>query len=376
MAKTYTKLQILRSSYIEDSRPVAIIRLDRDVDHFVGQPVLVRYFEDAAHTKINAVFVLGIKNGRGRDCYRVISLGEYFIVRNVVFSLADVSSLVHGEIYVYQDPNTKEVNKVFEINGVRQIEPIPFGENYIFLSIEDNYIWYLKDGNLRREDDFYSISDIDLKIKELNEKINSLSQGGGPIADQYSLSCPINSNDLVVGVPRDISIKPKLTKGTVDVTSTASFELDGVPISLDPLGEYLIPSISNTTSWRLSAKIDGKFITQITITANFGMYVYCGAVSSSWVVTDSTIKLLSQKKVYHSGEISFTNTLVLQRLAISFPSSLGKLSKVLDDNGFNYIGSYVENSSATNIDGVMYKTYVKEDEVSIMDFKQIYSFKK
>ena len=47
--------------------------------------------------------------------------------------------------------------------GVRQIEPITGGP-FIFSNIEDKYRWFYRDGVLKREDDFYTKSEINEMI--------------------------------------------------------------------------------------------------------------------------------------------------------------------------------------------------------------------
>ena len=59
-----------------------------------------------------------------KDCYKIISLGGLELVRNVVTELPDVSALVHGELYLYEDQSSGKWYYVYEIGNERQIDEI------------------------------------------------------------------------------------------------------------------------------------------------------------------------------------------------------------------------------------------------------------
>ena len=103
-------IRINRSQYVERDRSIAILRLDQ-CQHYIGQPVQVRYYSNPEQTEIDTVVAIGIQNGIGKDCYKVLSLGGLVLVRNVVLDPPDVSQLTHGEIYLCPDED--------ERNGLR-----------------------------------------------------------------------------------------------------------------------------------------------------------------------------------------------------------------------------------------------------------------
>ena len=71
-----TIIQFSRSKDIESSREHAILRLDTGVTHHPGQPVVVRYYTDSNRESVNIIYAIGIKDGKGRDCYSIVSLGQ------------------------------------------------------------------------------------------------------------------------------------------------------------------------------------------------------------------------------------------------------------------------------------------------------------
>ena len=99
MNKDY-RIKVSSSKYIEESRAVAVIRLN-ERGFLKGEVVMLNYKKDPdKKTDIGTLVAIGIKDGTGEDCYRIISAGGSVVVRKVVESLADVSSLVHNELYL------------------------------------------------------------------------------------------------------------------------------------------------------------------------------------------------------------------------------------------------------------------------------------
>ena len=172
MSNSYI-IRINRSKYIERDRSIAILRLDQ-CQHYIGQPVQVRYYSNQEQTETDSVIAIGIKNGIGKDCYKVLSLGGLVLVRNVVKDPPDVSELVHGEIYLCPDEDGIW-SYIYEEGGVRQIEHITGGP-FIFSNIEDKYRWFYRDGVLKREDDFNTEADIELLLSGYENRFDDLTK--------------------------------------------------------------------------------------------------------------------------------------------------------------------------------------------------------
>ena len=81
MGNVITKVRFSRCREIMDSRSTAMIHL-REKEFTVGEPALVNYFEDT-NASVNTIMAVGIKDGKGPDCFRIITLGQYEIVWGV-----------------------------------------------------------------------------------------------------------------------------------------------------------------------------------------------------------------------------------------------------------------------------------------------------
>ena len=95
-------IRLARDKNIENSRKDAILFLDFQ-NHIVGQQWQVRYYRDESQTEIDTLVAIGVRNGTGSECYKVISYGTATPVISITETLPDVSELVHGELYIIQN---------------------------------------------------------------------------------------------------------------------------------------------------------------------------------------------------------------------------------------------------------------------------------
>lgn len=160
-----TIIKISRSKYIEESLNVALIKLDTMI-HYNGVLCMINYYISPSHTSFDTVFASGVKDGIGRDCYRIISLHQDNIIWGVTTILPDVSRLVHGEKYLWKD----ESGFWWVVNApdgiTRQIVEVPKIPT-IYTNLSD-YLEYVvdTDGIVRRITDIYSRGEIDSFIDE------------------------------------------------------------------------------------------------------------------------------------------------------------------------------------------------------------------
>lgn len=165
-------LRIARDSQIEESRKAGLLFLSTTAKHLVGQQWQVRYYKDEDRTEIDTIVAIGIKNGTGSDCYRVISYGVKSSIIAITDTLPDVSELVHGEVYIVNVINETYPDGawcyVTATNNIRRIDPI-VGGPYAYNNLEDGMIWYFSDGVMRREDDFYTREELGAVIEHLQE---------------------------------------------------------------------------------------------------------------------------------------------------------------------------------------------------------------
>lgn len=188
------------------SRNTALVHLnEREFER--GEPCIVNYYEDSSeNSSINTIVAVGIKDGRGSDAYRVITLGQYEIVWGVGSTLPDISELVHDELYLYQNEygTWYYVSSPDRVNRV--IEPLlPFP--HTFLNISDNNL-YVSDSNrrVRSINDVYTKSEMDELLRDVSDGAwSSLSSIEKKLDDAYiAIQEVINRNeelaDLVEGM--------------------------------------------------------------------------------------------------------------------------------------------------------------------------------
>lgn len=167
--KNTTLIRFPRCEYIASSRQVAMIHLTEDFTHVIGQPVVVGYYKDQDHTEIDTIVAMGVKNGKGKDCFKVVTTGQFIIVWDIVYSLPDVSSLVHGEIYLYKNLREKKWYTVSlnETSMGRDIEEITEDPKF-YIRLTDNTIWVSdEDLEVRPLSSIYTKKEIDDIIKQI-----------------------------------------------------------------------------------------------------------------------------------------------------------------------------------------------------------------
>lgn len=159
MGNVFTKVRFSRCREIMSSREAAMIHLG-EKEFEAGEPVIVNYFEET-NASVNTIMAVGIKNGKGSDCYRIITLGQYEIVWGVGRDLPDVSSLVHDELYLYQDNDGVWYYVSAPDKITRILEPLlPYP--HTFINIANNTIYVSdSDRHVRSINDVYTKSEID-----------------------------------------------------------------------------------------------------------------------------------------------------------------------------------------------------------------------
>lgn len=358
-----TKIKISRSKYVERDRHIAILRLNT-AEHLTGQPVMVRYYTESG--EIDTIFAIGIKDGIGADCYKVISMGGVELVWDVVTELPDISSLVHGELYLYRDE--KEIwYYVYEADNTRQIEEIKSPPT-IFLSIKDNYRWFWRDGQLKREDDFLSAEESDDVMGEV-------------IALVYPATITVTSlsgNIFETGIEQNIDIKVDVVSNGVNITKSCNIFLDNRQITLSPGNLYTIKGVNSSKDYKFTAKylVNKKELsTETVLNIRFGHYVYYGTVKPDWEPNEGNIKLLQNKNLSIRSNTRFSNiSLDLEKTIFAYPTSFGELIHIYDANGLDYINDYNVYKTTFQSPIVPYNVYVKKHEVTIDNFLQEFIF--
>lgn len=168
MSDVVTKLKFSRCSEVLESRAAAMLHL-RNREFTRGEPVIVSYYEDTQDSRsINTLMAVGIRNGVGKDCFRIITLGQWEIVWDVSSELPDVSSLVHDEVYLWKDENQVWWYVCAPDHVHREKHPLTPGP-HIFLSLETNTIYVAdEDKQVRAITDTYTKEEIDALINTIS----------------------------------------------------------------------------------------------------------------------------------------------------------------------------------------------------------------
>ena len=176
-------IRIARDRLIEDSRKAALLFLDLQ-HHLVGQQWQVRYYRDESRTEIDTIVAIGVRNGTGSECYKVISYGTATAIVSISETLPDVSQMVHGEIYIVLVEGIW--NYVTVTNDTRRFDPITGGP-YAYFNLEDGHVWYYTEhtppgqpeyypGILRRDDDFYTREELDEFIANTLDHLQTIDE--------------------------------------------------------------------------------------------------------------------------------------------------------------------------------------------------------
>lgn len=348
-------IRISRNKNIADSRSIAIIKLNK-LEHKVGQPVMVKYYTDSTKTTIDTVVAIGIKDGIGKDCYKVISLGGLILVRGVnTKNLPDVSELNEGELFLYKE--NVSWHYVYLEDKERVVEKIENLPPTVFVSIEDKFRWFWKDGVLKREDDFYSGDNMEALIDDLfyiigPPKFTTIIKGwynnetGEFERPPYMPDKSLDKIIIIVDVKNSISL---------NITEKFKYYIDGEEYELkyDEINkEYYIEllNISETQVFNINAQvtaISGETYTYSSIIKiTFGYYCYYGYDKAEefnnindWIGKNGYYKFLNYKKEL----IAENSTVIVDNIELKKPGKvfivypINKLIHIYDEHGLDYI---------------------------------------
>ena len=75
MTNSNKRIQISRSKYIEESRSIAVLRLNTEYSFLKGEVVMINYYKDPDfRNNIGVLVAIGVKDGMGEDCYRIVNM--------------------------------------------------------------------------------------------------------------------------------------------------------------------------------------------------------------------------------------------------------------------------------------------------------------
>ena len=262
MAAIEQKIQIARRREVVADRLTAE-RLLKDRPFVRGELTMVEYYKPTADFKtgINTgvLLAIGTKDGTGFDCFRILSIGGEVPISGVNFNIPpDVSLMYWGNIYLYVDPEGKvyyshkvDSSQEGEL-GSRVETEVPIDQNIIFNDLTTGYRWFYLNGTLKREDDYYSSTELVHLVEEVQNtgvNINVTPLGGSDIysgSGSFPISisvtdaegnditgnegCTIYIGDIELGPhdnPNNFSVYPSVNQDTT-YTIRVVYEVEGV----------------------------------------------------------------------------------------------------------------------------------------------------
>ena len=227
-----SRITLSRSRSVEESRAVALLRLDQ-YEFKQGEPVVI-YYRDGD----NVDYIYAIGTGEGKGWYKIITTGQQTIIWSVETSLPDISTLIHGEVRLYNDENgdwytVRAIEDETTGDTTRQIR-ILSSVPKIFINIQDNSIWVSdEDRKARRINSIYTKEE----INELLSEIKSITLGDfSEVAEKadraYAMSTEAR-RDVI-----DLTQRVDAAEGEVDIISEKVDDI--LPIGLDELEEVLV----------------------------------------------------------------------------------------------------------------------------------------
>jgi len=267
MSNVFTNLRFSRCREVMSSRDAALRHLGAK-EFTRGEPVIVNYYEDSSvNSSINTIVAVGIRNGIGKDCFRVVTLGQYEIVWGVVKELPDVSALVHNELYLYQDPRGMWYYVSAPDGITRAIEPI-LPIPHMYLNVENNLIYTSDESRQVR-----AITDVYTR-EEIDEILDTIS--GGDWSGLAGLEQKINeAYDAIQEVIRQ-------NAEIVDA-------IDGIQDSVDVVNNFSsrVTEIEKKVG-SLNVNIDG------TISANFSSINLLDGEGGDSMLVDKTTEIVRE----------------------------------------------------------------------------------
>ena len=275
MGNVFTKVRFSRCREIMSSREAARIHLGNK-EFVAGEPVIINYFEDT-NASVNTIMAVGIKNGKGSDCYRIITLGQYEIVWGVGRQLPDVSSLVHDELYLYQD-NDDVWYYVSAQDGVRILEPLlPYP--HTFINIANNTIYVSdSDRHVRSINDVYTKSEIDALLESIS---------GGDFTSLSALERRLNEAYLRINE-------------VIEQNAQLAETIEGISGSLGVIQEFgdKIDDFEGRVSALEVSDTDGS------VSGTFSSIQITEGGSSDTIVIDSSTVVTTENIEYYIGDVA------------------------------------------------------------------------
>ena len=379
-------IKISRAATTYPTRHAALEALKNECYHRVGQPVMVKYGD--LNTP-DVILAIGVWDGYGEEKFKVISLGGLVVVTDVTEIIPDVTSLAHGELYIYHctDPITLGPNDelipwaqdgdtvckvgksyyVYLRGEFREIEEIPsITDDFQVVSSTTKYTWFWKKGgSILREDDFASASDTAALVQEMLYFMDG----------EYNIKALVDQDIFEYGETVDIPVTVKVVKEPdEDITQECKIFLDNIEKESN---RFTIRGVNQPRDYVITVArtIAGvEFKKSVVLPIRFGRKIYWGKGEFDLETANSKVWI---KKDFKLEGIELDEEICY----FAYPKIWGKLTHIFDVSGLEYIYDYYiqvipseEMPPQLDNKALDYYLYIKLDAVIIAPFLQHYIF--
>ena len=350
MATLEQRIQIARRREVEEDRLVAE-RLLKDRPFLRGELVMVEYEKPEPDFKTGrstgVLLAIGTKDGIGEGCFRIISMGGEVPISGVSFDVPpDVSLMYWGNLYLYVDSNKKAYYS-YKINsrddgelGTRVETEIPVDKNIIFDDLSTGYRWFYSGGTLKREDDYYSSTEL-IHIVEEVQKTN----------DVIINVTPISGSDIYTGGEFPISITVQDSEGN-SIPGGYEVYIGDYPLQ-NPENTIIYPNANHDTTYviRVVYEVEGVTMeTSTTFVVYAGIPIYYGTRKETWSPENINLEDFEKTLIRScDGHVGITSWNLEENsgnpsreLNIPVVITKNQVRHIYDYSGLDYINDYEE----------------------------------
>lgn len=366
------------------------LRWINSVSFTFGQTATAKYTDD--DNNLQSIVAVGLKTGSGLGSYQFVSVKNPFLVADVVNENPELAYLLHGEIYIWYDPETGIYRKVWaDEHNREQVEEI---NEKITVTTYSGDIINITPGSAPFDSkNFYTKEEIDQilseKIEEQKKEIEDLQVVAYPLTPNLILADPssaiINKATAPLGKFKISIIRGEDEDVTKDINT--SFTINGKKITSDTYTTSLSKSICTEKIFPTSVENDKAIF---TLKAKYSFYpevetslevlfvnpMICAPISPNATCPDDYAlqNSFSKFEVLEIPDNSWTwnGSLNEQKLFFAHPASFGQVTHIYDINGLDYINDYDVYEKTKNSEN--YYVYVKKTVVTIDDFIQKFIF--
>lgn len=137
------------------------------VSHEPGQLVMATYRTPGDH--LDAIIAMGLLDGPGPGHYTILSVSGLQIISGIFTSESDIpdsSTLINGEVWLWQEAVTNDLYWVYLNIDSREIEPVSPEVYYRVVSLSDMSVYWIYQGSFEKVDNYYSRSDTDALLNQ------------------------------------------------------------------------------------------------------------------------------------------------------------------------------------------------------------------